>query len=97
MKKSIYLALLLAACRPSNHDGAYVSHIEGRFSIVDDTIKIADTVVINKTGYQPIREGKMLPKVYKSRSWTLRSPDAPVMQIEGDRILIGSTIYQKMP
>lgn len=98
MKKVIYLALLFAACKSSaNHDATYVSHSKGQFSIADDTLVIADTVVLNHTGFQKIRNGKLQPKAFKSRKWTLNSPDAPVMQISGDQIVIGSTTYQKLP
>jgi hypothetical protein len=97
MKKLIYLALLLTACQRKNHDGTYVNHSEGQFSIADDTLIISDTVVWNRTGYQKIRDGQTLPKATKVRKWTLNSPDAPVMQIKADEIIVGSTVYHKLP
>ncbi|MCC8423616.1 hypothetical protein [Mucilaginibacter sp. UR6-11] len=98
MKKFIYIAILFAACKSStNHDGTYVSHVEGQFSIADDTLVIADTVIINHTGFQKIRNGQILPKAFKTRKWTLHSPDAPAMQINGDQIQIGNTTYHKLP
>jgi len=98
MKKIIFIALLFAACKSTpHHDGTYVSHIEGQFSIADDTLIIADTVIINHTGFQKIRDGQLMPKAYKTRKWTLNSPDAPPMQVKDDQIIIGSTIYQKLP
>jgi hypothetical protein len=98
MKKILFIALLFAACKSTtNHDGTYVSHIRGQFSIADDTLVIADTVVINRTGFQKKRDWQLLPKAYKTRKWTLNSPDAPPMQISVDKIIIGSTVYQKLP
>lgn len=98
MKKLVYIALLLAACKSkTNYDGTYVSRNEGQFSIADDTITIADTVIVNHTGFQKIRNGKILPKAYKTRKWTLNSPDAPPMQISAKQIQIGNTIYHKLP
>lgn len=98
MKKIIYIALLFAACKSkSNYDGTYISHNEGQFSIADDTLVISDTVVINHTGFQKIRNGQVLPKAFKTRKWTLNSPDAPPMQISGDQIQIGNTTYHKLP
>ena len=98
MKKLIYITLLLAACqsRPNN-DGTYVSHVEGQYAVADDTLIIADTVVINHTGFQKIRNGQLLPKAFKTRKWTLNSPDAPPMVISNDQIGIGNTIYHKLP
>lgn len=97
MKKLIIIALLFAACKSTSHDGTYVNHTEGHYSIADDTLIVADTVIINHTGYQKIRNGQTMPKAFKTRKWTLNSPDAPVMQIANDRIVIGSTIYTKLP
>lgn len=98
MKKLIYIALLFAACKSSaNHDGTYVSHTKGQFSIADDTLFVGDTVIINHTGFQKIRNGQVLPKAFKTRQWTLNSPDAPPMQIKGDQIQIGKTTYYKLP
>ena len=98
MKKLIYIALLLAACRSrTGHDGTYVNHTEGQFSIADDTLVVADTIIINHTGFQKIRNGQLLPKAFKRRKWTLNSPDAPPMQITDKQIQIGNTIYHKLP
>ena len=97
MKKLIIIALLFAACKSTSHDGTYVNHTEGQYSIADDTLILTDTVVMNRTGYQKIRNGQSLPKAFKTRQWTLHSPDAPAMQIANDRIVICSTIYTKLP
>jgi hypothetical protein len=98
MKKLIYIALLFAACKSgTDHDGTYVSHIEGQFSIADDTLIVADTVIINHTGFQKIRNGLLLPKAFKTRKWTFNSPDAPPMQVTATQIKIGNTTYHKIP
>jgi hypothetical protein len=95
--KLLFATLLLAGCGSKSINGTYVNHTEGQFSIADDTLVIADTVVINHTGFKKIRNGQLLPKAYKTRKWTLNSPDAPVMQISDAQIQIGNTIYHKLP
>jgi len=95
--KLLLAALLLAGCGSKNVNGTYVSHVEGPYSVADDTLIIADTVVINHTGFQKIRNGQLLPKAFKTRKWTLNSPDAPPMLINNDQIQIGNTIYHKLP
>jgi hypothetical protein len=97
MKKLIYISLFFAGCRPVLQDGTYVNHSAGRFSIADDTLIVNDTVIMNKTGYQKIRNGKALSKAFKVRSWTLNSPNAPAMQFSHQQITIGQTIYQRIP
>jgi hypothetical protein len=95
--KFLLAGLLLAGCGSKSIDGTYVNHSEGQFSIADDTLIIADTVVINHTGFQKKRNGQFLPKAYKERKWTLHSPNAPVMQIADDKIILGSTTFTKLP
>ena len=97
MKKLIIIALLFAACKTASNNGTYVNHSEGQFSIADDTLIIADTVIINHTGFQKIRNGQLLPKALKVRKWTLNSPDTPAMTISNNQITIGQTIYTKLP
>ena len=98
MKKLIYIALLFAACKSATeHDGIYVSHTKGQFSIADDTLIVADTLIINRTGFQKIRNGQLMPKAFKSRKWTVNSPDAPPMQVTATQIKIGNTTYRKLP
>lgn len=98
MKKLIYIALLFAACKSATkNDGIYVSHTEGQFSIADDTLIVADTLILNRTGFQKIRNGQLMPKAFKIRKWTVNSPDAPPMQVTADKIQIGNTTYHKLP
>jgi hypothetical protein len=95
--KLLFAALLLAGCGSKNVNGTYVNHSEGQFSIADDTLIVANTVVVNHTGFQKIRNGQLLPKAFKTRKWTLNGPDAPVMQLSGDKIILGNTTYTKLP
>jgi hypothetical protein len=97
MKKLIIIALLFAACKTPNNNGTYVNHSEGQFSIADDTIIVADTVIINHTGFQKKRNDQLLPKALKVHKWTLNSPDAPAMTISNNQITIGQTVYHKLP
>jgi len=66
MKKLLFIALLFAACRSNNHDGLYFRHNEGEYSIADDTIEVRDTEIIEHAGFQRIRNGKRLPKEFKT-------------------------------
>jgi hypothetical protein len=95
--KLLLAGLLLAGCGRKSINGTYVSHTRGQFSIADDTLVVADTLIINHTGFQKIRNGRILPKAFKTRKWTLNSPDAPFMRVKGDQIQIGNTIYHKLP
>lgn len=98
MKKLIYIVLLFAACKSTpNYNGTYVNHTDGQFSIIDDTLIVDDTIIFDHAGFQKIRNGKILPKAFKTRQWTLHSPDAPVMKITSDQIQIGTIIYHKLP
>lgn len=67
MKKLILVALLFAACRSNNHNGLYVNHTNGQYAITDDTLEIRDSVIIEHTGYQKIRNGQTLPKELKTK------------------------------
>lgn len=101
--KAIIFILLLAtgvltAChREPDHDGIYTAHIQGEYSVADDTLIVDGTFVTKRTGYQKLRKGRLLPKQYKSRTLHIGSEDFPVMQFKADRIIIGQTIYHKQP
>jgi len=56
--------------------GTYVSQGNSAFSIAYDTLMISSLnmesgtfMIDRRTGYHPIRQGKLLPKVYKSEKW----------------------------
>lgn len=100
MKTTIKLGLatlLFAACQTKSHDGIYVNHTEGKFSIADDTLIIRDTVITKKTGYKKIISGKLLPKEFKTRIWTMNSPDAPLIQFKDNTVQLGTTLYTPLP
>ncbi len=80
-----------------NHDGVYVADIKGDYSVSNDTIIVNDTIIINRSSYQKIRNGRLQPIEYKTKSWTLHSLDAPVIQFEKDQLILGTTIYRKLP
>ncbi|MCD8739340.1 hypothetical protein LT679_01890 [Mucilaginibacter roseus] len=96
-KHLLVAALLIAGCGKISHDGIYVSHIEGEYSIVDDTLIIKDSVVINHSGYQKIRNGVLQEKQFKANSWLLKSADAPAMHFSGAQIILGQSTYTKLP
>ena len=68
--------LLLAACQSktskvqSSIDGIYVNHAQSEYAIADDTLTFTHTdgkhyIITRNTGYQAIRNGKLLPKKHK--------------------------------
>jgi len=67
MKKLIIIALLLAACRPNNHDGFYFNHGEDQYSVADDTVEIRGERFIDHVSFQRKRHGKLLPKEFKTQ------------------------------
>ena len=100
MKKlSILLlaAIINTACgSQNNHDGTYVSHSEGIYSIADDTLIIRDGIVTQRTGYQKIRNDQLRPKAYKVRRWYLNNQFAPVIQFADGKLFLGETTYKKL-
>ena len=97
MKKLSLALLLLAACKSNDHNGLYVNHTEGQYSIADDTLILQDTLVINRTGFQKIRNGVIQPKEYKVKQWGQHSPDAPVIRFDGKHAFLNNTIYTQVP
>ena len=91
MKKLIYLTLLFAACHSANHNGLYVNHIEGTYSITDDTLEVRDTVLIEHTGYQKIRNGRVLPKEFKTKQVFELHP-----VFEQEHLLLNNSTYHKI-
>ncbi len=102
MKKSMIVLITaiagLYACQTkSNHDGVYAAHIKGEYSVGNDTIIVDDTVITKRSSYQKIRNGQLRPIEYKTKIWTLHSLDAPVIQFEKHQLILGTTIYRKLP
>lgn len=91
------ISLLTACHREKNYDGIYTAHIKGEYSVADDTLIVDGAFVTRRTGFQKLRNGRLLPKQYKSRTLHTGSEDFPVMQFKADRIIIGQTIYHKQP
>ncbi|HEY4325153.1 MAG TPA: hypothetical protein VGN20_14245 [Mucilaginibacter sp.] len=93
MKKSLVIIILLfAACSvATNHDGKYVNHTTGTYSIVDDTLEIKDTVIIEHSGYQRIRNGITQPKEFKTKQLFELHP-----QFNGDQLILNNATYEKL-
>lgn len=85
------IALLLAACSRSNHDGLYVNHTEGEYAVTDRTLEVRDSVVTEHIGFQKIRNGNRLPKTHQTKQLFELHP-----VFEKDRLLLHQTIYQKI-
>ncbi len=64
MKNIMFIVLFFAACK-ANHNGTYVNHTNGTYAITDDTLIVQDSIVVNHSGFQKIRNGKLLPKEFK--------------------------------
>jgi hypothetical protein len=90
MKKLILLAILFAGCH-SNHDGFYVNHTEGQYAISDDTLEVRDSTIISHSGFQKKRNGKLLPKEYKTKQVFELHP-----VFERDHLLLNNTTYRKI-
>jgi len=68
--------MFIAACQSKSArvqsfvDGIYVNHAQGEFAIADDTLTFTHTedrhyIITRNTGYQAIREGRLLPRKRK--------------------------------
>ena len=90
MKKIILLTILFAGCH-SNHNGFYVNHTEGPYAITDDTLEVRDTLLIEHTGYQKIRNGKTLPKAFKTRQLFELHP-----RFQDNKLILNNTTYEKI-
>ena len=55
MKTLMVLCLLFTACKANSR--IYANHTEGPYSITDDTLIIQNDLIINRGGYQEIRNG----------------------------------------
>jgi hypothetical protein len=75
-KMMIAAICLLAACQSKTAkvqsfiDGIYVNHAQSEYGIADDTLTFTHTdgghyIITRNTGYQAIRDGKLLPKKHK--------------------------------
>jgi hypothetical protein len=92
MKKLLFiLTILLAACHTSNHNGFYINHSKGEYSITDDTLEVRDTVIIEHTGYQRIRNGIVQPKEFKTKQLFELHP-----QFKGRQLILSNTTYEKL-
>lgn len=91
MKKLTLITLLFAACKSNSHNGIYVNHTDGQYSIIDDTLEIRDSVIINRTGFQKIRNGKVLPKEFKKHQLFELHPI-----FQNDRLELNGTSYTKI-
>jgi len=80
MKKQLKIMLcgitLIVACQSKSTkvqqfiDGMYVNHAQSEYAIADDTLTFEHTdgqhyIITRNTGYQAIRNGRLLPKKHK--------------------------------
>lgn len=90
MKKLFFALLLIAACK-SSPNGFYVNHTENQYAVTDDTLEVRDTVLIEHTGFQKIRNGKTLPKEFKTKQLFELHP-----QFQGGKLILNNTSYEKV-
>jgi hypothetical protein len=91
MKKLSIIALLFAACKPANPDGLYVNHTQNQYSVTDDTLEVRDGTIISHSGYRKIKNGKQLPKEFKTKQLFELHP-----QFDGNKLILNQTIYEKI-
>ncbi|HEY8929532.1 MAG TPA: hypothetical protein VIM55_10095 [Mucilaginibacter sp.] len=91
MKKLIPILFLLVACKAANHDGKYINHTNGQFSVTDDTLEVRDTVIIEHTGFQKIRNGVTQPKEFKTKQLFELHP-----QFNGNQLILNNNTYEKL-
>lgn len=76
LKLMLFGIALIAACQSKSAkvqsfiDGIYVNHARGEYGVADDTLTFSHAdgqhyLITRHTGYQAIRDGKMLAKKYK--------------------------------
>ncbi len=87
--------LFFTACLANSR--IYVNHTEGPYSIADDTLIIENDLIINRSGFQKIRQGQRLPKQYQVKQWKRNSPDAPVIRVDSRHAYWNSNIYLHVP
>lgn len=90
MRKVILFVIFFAGCS-QGHNGFYVNHTDGQYAITDDTLEVRDSILISHSGYQKIREGKTLPKEYKTKQLFELHP-----QFEHDHLLLNNTTYDQI-
>lgn len=115
---ALMVVSLLCACRGNDNkpefSGSYVKHAEGEYSIADDTLEIHEInensySITRTTGYQKIREGKLLPKerrheeltaTYNPQSQQLRESKRGriITMKDGDSVLrMEASEYRRLP
>ncbi|WP_448698244.1 hypothetical protein ACFGVR_15605 [Mucilaginibacter sp. AW1-3] len=91
MKRFIPFILFSVACKATNHDGRYVNHTNSTYSITDDTLEVRDTVIIEHTGFQKIRDGKVMPKEFKIKQLFELHP-----VFQNNQLILNNTTYEKL-
>lgn len=89
------LCLFFTACQANSR--MYVNHTEGSYSIADDTLIIQNDLIINRSGFQKIRNGMRLPKKYQVKQWKCDGINAPVIRVDGRHAYWNNTIYLQIP
>ena len=114
------LAILLAACQSNNSTGdfipgTYVNQSQSEFSVANDTLiitKAANTdyiyLIIRKTGYRRIGEGKLYPIKQQIKRLTgnwdpvkqvmqlMQNETTLIFQPDQNKLFIGSNAYWKL-
>jgi len=97
MKKMMIGCLaLLTACSHPKKEGLFVRHFKNQYSSVDDTIQIKDGIVIRRTGFNKIRDGKLKHRAYETESWRLNEWGSIVIVFDNNGILVGNSKYKSV-
>jgi hypothetical protein len=114
-------AMILAACNHQQNTvadfipGTYVNQAQSQYSVANDTLVITKAksteniyLIVRKTGYRRIGDGKLFPLKHEVKNWTgTWNPPQQVMQImqaetvlifqpDQNKLLIQSNAYWKL-
>lgn len=111
MKNMLFILLLFAGCASApSIEGIYTKHVEGEYSIGEDTAYITSSfnnlyTIDRHTGYQMIRDGVPTAKQIKLQHSTLvavgpnqwqDTKTGTILTVSEGKLLLGSAVYQKI-
>jgi len=93
-------------------EGVYVSHAQSEYSVADDTLKVSlakdgQYEVVRSTGFCPVRDGKLLPKRFRSEHFTMVLDASGKVLTEllngrvystdsGGGLVVGKVVYRRL-
>ncbi|MHB8205914.1 hypothetical protein [Mucilaginibacter sp.] len=114
-------AMILAACNNQGNTvtdfipGTYVNQAQSEYSVANDTLLITKAknteniyLIVRKTGYRRIGDGKLFPLKHEVKNWTgtwntqqqvmqiMQAETVLIFQPEQNKLLIQSNAYWKL-